>query len=51
MSKMMLMVRNERELVEYYRRQGYESGDFMTLGKRLIADDDQSRSTAKADRA
>ncbi|WP_419307197.1 GNAT family acetyltransferase [Chromohalobacter israelensis] len=38
--KLMLMVRNEHpELVEYYRRQGYESGDFVTLGKRLIADD------------
>ncbi|MCI0510168.1 MULTISPECIES: GNAT family N-acetyltransferase [Chromohalobacter] len=38
--KLMLMVRNEHpELVEYYRRQGYESGEFVTLGKRLIADD------------
>ncbi|WP_280540487.1 GNAT family acetyltransferase [Chromohalobacter sp. 11-W] len=38
--KLMLMVRNEHPtLIDYYRRQGYDEGDFVTLGKRLIADD------------
>lgn len=38
--KLMLMVRHERpELLELYDRLGYTQGEFVTLGKRLIADD------------
>lgn len=38
--KLMLMVRHEHpHLVDYYRGLGYDTGEFVTLGKRLIADD------------